>query len=68
MEGSILTAIMAVFTVILEWFGNAFTTVSAMFYAEGALTLPGVCVVLTLGIAVFTLVFGMIRSLLRGRN
>lgn len=63
---TVITSIMAVFTAILEWFGDAFGAVTSLFYdAETGLTFIGVVSVLTLGIAVFTLVIGWIRGLIR---
>lgn len=67
-SNSVLTAILAVFTAILDWFGEALATVSTIFYAEGSLTLVGTCAVIGLAIAIFTLVFAMIRSLIKSRG
>lgn len=61
----ILTAIMNVFTAILAWFGDAFSTVTELFYAENSLTFVGVVSLITLGVALFTLVAGWIRGLIR---
>lgn len=66
---SVISSVMAVFTAILEWFGTAFETASGLFYnSESGLTLIGVVSVLTLGIGVVTLVFGWIRSIIKGRG
>lgn len=63
---AIITAIMEVFTAILSWFGSAFSTVTALFYdAETGLTFVGVVACLTFGVALFTLVAGWIRGLIR---
>lgn len=63
---TVISSIMDVFSAILEWFADAFEAVTAMFYsAETGLTFIGVVSVLTLGIAVFTLVIGWIRGLIR---
>lgn len=63
---AVITAIMEVFTAILNWFGSAFSTVTALFYdAESGLTFVGVVACLTLGVALFTLVAGWIRGLIR---
>lgn len=63
---AVITAIMEVFTSILNWFGDAFTTVTGLFYqAETGLTFVGVVACLTLGVALFTLVAGWIRGLIR---
>lgn len=62
----ILTAIMGVFTAILGWFGDAFETITALFYnADTGLTFVGVTAFITLGVALFTLVAGWIRGLIR---
>lgn len=68
MEGTIIGAVMAVFTAILTWFQTSMTTVSNLFYAEGELTLIGVMAVLGLGIGVFTVVVAIIRSLIKARG
>lgn len=63
---TVISAIMDVFSSILAWFTEAFESVTALFYnAETGLTFVGVVSVLTLGIAVFTLVIGWIRGLIR---
>lgn len=63
---AVITAIMEVFTAILNWFGSAFSTVTALFYdAESGLTFVGVVACLTFGVALFTLVAGWIRGLIR---
>lgn len=63
---TVISSIMAVFTAILEWFSSAFESVTSLFYnTETGLTFIGVVSVLTLGIAVFTLVIGWIRGLIR---
>lgn len=66
---TVISSVMAVFTAILEWFGTAFQTASGLFYnSETGLTFVGVVTVLTLGIGIVTLVFGWIRSLIKGRS
>lgn len=63
---AVVTAIMEVFTAILNWFGSAFSTVTALFYnTESGLTFVGVVACLTFGVALFTLVAGWIRGLIR---
>lgn len=63
---TVISAIMAVFTAVVEWFGDVFTAVTALFYnAETGLTFVGVTAFITLAVAVFTLVLGWIRGLIR---
>lgn len=67
MPMTVISSVMAVFTAILGWFEEAFTTASAIFYnAETGLTLIGVCAVLTLGVGIVTLVLGWLRSIIKG--
>lgn len=64
---TVISTVMAVFTAILEWFGTALETASAVFYnAETGLTLIGVVSLLTFGIGVITLVLGWIRGAIKG--
>lgn len=65
---SILTSILAVFTAIGEWISTAVTSVSAMFYAEGALTLLGTLAVAGLGFSVIFLLIGVISNFLHFRG
>lgn len=63
---NVITPIMQVFTAILEWFGDAFATVTGLFYdTQNGLTFVGVVACLTLGVALFTLIAGWIRGLIR---
>lgn len=58
--------IMEVFTAIVNWFADAFASVTSLFYvADTGLTFVGVVSLVTLGIAVFTLILGWIRGLIR---
>lgn len=68
MEGTIISSVMEVFTAILTWFQTSMTTVSNLFYSDGNLTLIGVMAILGLGIGVFTVVVGIIRSLIKARG
>lgn len=68
MEGSIISSVVAVFTAILEWFQASMVAVSSLFYTDGALTLIGVMAVIGLAIGVFTVVLGIIRSLIKARG
>lgn len=68
MEGSIISSVMEIFTAILNWFTTSMTAVSNLFYADGNLTLVGVMALLGLGIGVFTVVVGIIRSLIKARG
>lgn len=69
----VITSIFNVFTEILEWFGDALGTVSAVFYTPGAgeaagePTFIGYVTLITFGIGLTTLVLAWVRSLMRGR-
>lgn len=65
---SILSAILAVFTAIGEWIGTSVTSISAMFYAEGALTLLGTLSVCGLGFSIIFLLIGVITNFLTFRQ
>lgn len=66
--------IMEVFTAILNWFGDALTTASGVFYdaalneGAGGLTVIGIVSILTLGIGVITLVLAWVRNVIKGGN
>lgn len=66
--------IMEVFTAILNWFGDALTTATSVFYdatansGEGGLTVIGIVSILTLGIGVITLVLAWVRNVIKGGN
>lgn len=66
--------IMEVFTAILNWFGDALTTATNVFYdatansGEGGLTVIGIVSILTLGIGVITLVLAWVRNVIKGGN
>ena len=68
MEGSIISVVMAVFSAVLNWFAESMAAVSALFYADGALTLIGVMAVIGLAIGVFTVVLAIVRSLIKARG
>ena len=65
---TILDAILAVFTSIGNWISTAVTSVSAMFYAEGALTLLGTLAVAGLGFSVIFLLINVITNFLNFRS
>lgn len=65
---AIVTAIFAIFTAVLDWFGTALATVSAIFYADGALTFIGTVCLVGLAIAVVVMLIAMLRSLIKGRG
>lgn len=52
MEGTVLSAVLAVFMAIANWFTEAIPVITAFFYAEGALTFMGVLAVAGLAISV----------------
>lgn len=69
-----IEAVMSVFTAILNWFGDALETATAVFWdvaandGAGGLTVIGVVSILTLGIGVITLVFAWVRNVIKGGN
>lgn len=52
MEGTVLSAVLAVFMAIANWFTEAIPVITAFFYAEGALTFMGVLAVAGLAVSV----------------
>lgn len=64
----IFTAIVAIWQAMLNWWSGTFSAVSTFFYADGALTFPGVFAVVMAGIALVLLVFNLIRSFLPMRG
>jgi hypothetical protein len=63
---SVVTAILAVFTAIGEWFGTAVNTLSPMFYtAEEGLTFMGTLAVCSLGVSIILLIVGIIQRFLK---
>lgn len=64
-ETNALTSVLEVFTQVGEWFVDAITAMTPIFYANGQLTLIGVLATASLAIAVVLLVLAMIRSYLR---
>ncbi len=67
--GSILTAILAVFTAIGDWIAGAVTQLMPMFYvAETGLTFLGVLAVAGLAFSVVFLILGLIQNFLHFRG
>ena len=67
MEGSVVTAILAVCTAVGEWFISAVTMMTALFWSNGALTFIGTLTVMGLALAIILLVIAAIRSALKLR-
>lgn len=70
MEGttSVVSAILEVVLLILGWFVDAVTEMTALFYtAEAGLTVIGTITVIGFGIALVLLVAAWIRSLFRAK-
>lgn len=65
--GTIITAITGVFSSIGSWFVEFLPTISALFYAEGALTFIGTLSVCGLAVSIFLLVVNMISNFLNFR-
>lgn len=68
MEGTILSAILAVFSGVAEWFVEIIPIVVSIFYAEGALTFMGYLAVIALAISVIFLLVGVISNFLHFRG
>lgn len=71
MEGttSVVSAILDVVLLILQWFVDAVTEMTALFYtAEAGLTVIGTITVVGFGIALVLLVAAWIRSLFKARG
>ena len=71
MEGttSVVSAILEVVLLILGWFVDAVTEMTALFYtAEAGLTVIGTITVIGFGIALVLLVAAWIRSLFKARG
>lgn len=64
----VLEAILAVFTGIGEWIGDAVTALIPMFYAESGLTFLGVLAVAGLAFSVVFLIIGVIQNFLHFRG
>ncbi len=63
---TIVESILAVFMTVLEWFVEAVSAVSPLFFTpEAGLTLIGSITVIGVGFAVTLLVIAMLRGLLR---
>lgn len=65
---AIITAILAVFSAIAEWFVDIMPTVLSIFWAEGSLTILGALAVCGLAISVIFLVMGVIQKFLHFRG
>lgn len=62
---NIITAITGVWTAIMEWFADSIAIVESLFYnAETGLTLLGTLSIVALAIAIFMLIFNIVRGFL----
>ncbi|MBQ9085877.1 MAG: hypothetical protein IJY47_01685 [Clostridia bacterium] len=69
MSDSIVTAVLAVFTAIFDWLIEALTSVVGLFWiAETGLTFFGVLAIISIGIAIFFLLVGVIQNFLKFRS
>ena len=68
MTASVVSAITAVFTAIIEWVITAITSVVAVFWTGEALTFLGVLALLALAISIFFLLMGLIQNFLHFRG
>lgn len=67
-DANVLTAVLAVFTAIADWFTGILPTVMEMFFADGALTFLGVLAVAGLGVSIIFLLIGVISNFLHFRG
>lgn len=66
---TVVTAVLAVFTAVLQWFVTAIETAIGIFWtAEAGLTFLGTLAVIGLAIAIVLMLFAMIRSYLKNRG
>lgn len=66
---SILNAVLAVFTAIIEWFISAMNSVVALFYSsENGLTFFGVMALCALGVSLVMLFIKMVKNYLTFRG
>lgn len=68
MTASVISAITAVFTAVMEWIITAITAVVAVFWTGEALTFMGVLAVVGLAISIFFLLLGLIQNFLHLRS
>lgn len=67
-EGNVLTAVLAVFMAIANWFTEAIPVITAFFFADGALTFMGVLAVAGLAVSIVFLLIGVISNFLHFRG
>lgn len=66
---TVITAVLAVFTAVLEWFVESITVAVGIFWsAETGLTFIGTLAVIAFAIAVVLMLLAMIRSYLKNRG
>lgn len=68
MTASIISAITAVFTAVMDWVKTAIIDVVAVFWAGESLTFLGVLALIALGISIFFLLVGLIQNFLHLRG
>lgn len=67
-EGNVLSAVLAVFMAIANWFTEAIPVITAFFFADGALTFMGVLAVAGLAVSIVFLLIGVISNFLHFRG
>ena len=66
---TVVTAVLAVFTAVLQWFVTSIEVAIGIFWtAEAGLTFLGTLAVIGLAIAIVLMLFAMIRSYLKNRG
>lgn len=64
----IIPAMTAVFDAIFTWIITAFNSILSLFWAEGALTILGVLLLISLGISLFLLLCNIIQNFFQLRS
>ena len=66
---TVVTAVLAVFTAVLQWFVTSIEVAIGIFWTvEAGLTFLGTLAVIGLAIAIVLMLFAMIRSYLKNRG
>lgn len=60
----IITTILGVFTSVSEWFVDALTSVTTLFYVDGNLTFIGALTIASLALSMATWIIATVRSYL----
>lgn len=64
----VITAILGVWTKLVEWFTSTIGDLSTVFYAEGNLTFIGGLAILSIALGIAMLVFNIVKDFLKMRS